>query len=152
MWQSVPAYRNVVQKEAEKKLKYEGLCIDIKRTWNLKCMIVPVIIGATGILTKDLRENLEAVPGKHSAELLQKTAVPGVSHIIREMLQCETGSLSCSLEWRSAREKRLVSRDRTLLLLLLLLLLHLPVLPFSSVSIIIVPDSHSPIHDRQYTV
>jgi hypothetical protein len=33
--------------------------------WNLKCTIIPVKIGATGIVTKSLRKNLEAVPGKH---------------------------------------------------------------------------------------
>jgi hypothetical protein len=29
-----------------------------------------VIIGATGIVTKDLRKNLEAIPGKHSIDSL----------------------------------------------------------------------------------
>ena len=33
--------------------------------------------------------NLEAVPGKHSIDSLQKTAVLGTSHIIRKVLQCE---------------------------------------------------------------
>jgi hypothetical protein len=78
-----------VQKEAEKKLKYNSLSIEIQRMWNLKCTIVPVIIGATGIVTRSLRENLEAVPGKHSIDSLQKTAVLGTSHIIRKVLQCE---------------------------------------------------------------
>ena len=82
---ALPADRNVVQKEAEKKLKYNSLCIEIQRMWNLKCTIVPVIIGATGILTRSLRKNLEAVPGRHSIDSLQKTAVLGTSHI----LQCE---------------------------------------------------------------
>jgi len=71
---AIPADRNVVQKEAEKKLKYKRFCIDISRMWNLKCMITPIIIGATGILTRSLRKNLEAVPGKHSIDSLQKTA------------------------------------------------------------------------------
>ena len=48
--------------------------------WNLKCTIIPVIIGATGIVTRRLKENLEAVPGKHSIDSLQKTAVLGTSH------------------------------------------------------------------------
>jgi hypothetical protein len=32
---------------------------------------------------------LEAVPGKHSIDSLQKTAILGKSHIIRKVLQCE---------------------------------------------------------------
>jgi len=45
--------------------------------------------GATGIVTRNLRKNLEAVPGKHSIDSLQKTAILGTSHIIRKVLQCE---------------------------------------------------------------
>jgi hypothetical protein len=57
--------------------------------WNLKCTVIPVIIGATGIVTRSLRKNVEAVPGKHSIDSLQKTAVLGTSHITRKVLQCE---------------------------------------------------------------
>ena len=35
-----------------------------------------------------LKENLEAVPGKHSIDSLQKTAILGTSHIIRKVPQC----------------------------------------------------------------
>jgi len=86
---AIPADRNVVQKEAERKLKYKILCIEIQRMWNLKCTIIPVIIGATGIVTRRLRKLLEAVPRKHSTDSLQKTAILGTSHIIRKALQCE---------------------------------------------------------------
>ena len=86
---AIPADRNVVQKEAEKKLKYKSFCIEIQRMWNLKCMIIQVKIGATEIVTRSLRKNLEAVPGKHSIDSLQKTAILGTSHIIRKVLQCE---------------------------------------------------------------
>ena len=72
-----------------KKLKYKSLCIEIRRMWNLKCTIIPVIIGATGIVTRSLRKNLETVPGKHSIDSLQKTAIVGISHILRKVLQCE---------------------------------------------------------------
>ena len=86
---AIPADRNVVQKEAEIKLKYKRLCIEIHLLWILKCTIIPLIIGATGIVTRSLRKNLEAVPGKHSIDSLQKTAILGTSHIIRKVLQCE---------------------------------------------------------------
>ena len=62
------------EKEAEKKLKYKSLCIEIQRMWNLKCTIVPVIIGANGIVTRSLRKILETVPGKHSIVSIQKIA------------------------------------------------------------------------------
>ena len=77
---AINADRNVVQKEAEKKLKYKILCIEIQRMWNLKCTIVQVTIGAIGIITRSLRKNLEAVPRKHSIDSLQKTAILGTSH------------------------------------------------------------------------
>jgi hypothetical protein len=86
---AIAAYRNVVQKEAEKKLKYRSLCIEIQRMWKLKCAIIPVITGATGIVTRSLRKHLEDVPGKHSKDSLQQTAILGTSHIIRKVLQCE---------------------------------------------------------------
>ena len=87
---AIPADRNVVQKEAEKKLKHKSSCIEIQRMWNLKCTIIPVITGATGIVTRSLRKNLEVVPVKHSIDSLQKTAILGTSHVIRKVLQCET--------------------------------------------------------------
>ena len=85
----MPADRNVVQKEAGKKLKNKSLCIQNQRMWNLKCTIIPVITGANGIVTRSLRKNVEALPGKHSMDSLKKTAILGTSHIIRKVLQCE---------------------------------------------------------------
>ena len=78
-----------VQKEAEKNLKYYSLCIEIQRMWKLKFTFIPVIIGATEIVMRMLRKNLEAVPGKYSIDSPQKTAILGTSHIIRKVLQCE---------------------------------------------------------------
>ena len=85
---AIPADRNV-QKKAEKNLKCKSLCIEIQRMWNLKCTIIPVIIRATGVVTRSIRKNLEAVPGKHSIDSLQKTPIFGTSHVIRKVLQCE---------------------------------------------------------------
>jgi hypothetical protein len=56
----------------------------------MKCFVIPVIIGATGIVTKGLKKYLETIPGKHSIDFLQKTAVLETSHNIRKVLQSET--------------------------------------------------------------
>jgi hypothetical protein len=62
---AVPSDRNVIQKESENKLQYKNLSIEIQRMWNMKCFVIPVIIGATGIVTKGLKKYLESIPGKH---------------------------------------------------------------------------------------
>jgi hypothetical protein len=49
---AIPTDKNVVQKEADKKLKYKKLCAEIQRMWNLKCKIIPVTAGASGIVAK----------------------------------------------------------------------------------------------------
>jgi hypothetical protein len=69
---AIPSDRNVIQKESEKKLKYKNVSIEIQRMWNIKCFVIPVIIGATGIVTRGLKKYLETIPGKHSIDSLQK--------------------------------------------------------------------------------
>jgi hypothetical protein len=38
----------------------------------MKCFVIPVIIGATGIVTKGLKIYLETIPGKNSIDPLEK--------------------------------------------------------------------------------
>ena len=75
-------------KEAEKKLKYKSLCIEIQRMWKLKCTIVPVIIGATGIVTRSLKK-IWKLYQETLGRFTTKTAILGTSHKIRKVLQCE---------------------------------------------------------------
>jgi hypothetical protein len=56
---AIPSDRNVIQKESEKKLKYKNLSVEIRRMWNMKCFVIPVITGATEIVTKGLKKCLE---------------------------------------------------------------------------------------------
>jgi hypothetical protein len=59
--------------------------------WILKFFVIPVIIGATGIVSKSLQKYLETIPGQqHSIDSLQKTATQGTPHIIKKVLQAET--------------------------------------------------------------
>jgi len=54
---------------------------EIQRMWNLNCTIIRATTGAAGIVTRSLRKNLGTVPGKHSIDTLQKTAILGTAHI-----------------------------------------------------------------------
>jgi hypothetical protein len=58
---TVPGDRNVIQKEAEKILKYKDLTIEIQRMWNVKPKVIPVIIGATGTISKSFRKYVNTI-------------------------------------------------------------------------------------------
>jgi hypothetical protein len=49
-------------------------------TMNVKTNVTPVIIGATGTISKSFRKYLSSVPGKYGIKELQKTAVLGTAH------------------------------------------------------------------------
>jgi len=89
----LPSDRNEIQKEAEKKLKYKNVNTEIQRIWNMKCFVIPVTIGATGIVTIGLNEvsvnNTRKAFNRLSTKK-KKTAVLETSHIIRKVLQSET--------------------------------------------------------------
>ena len=48
--------------------------------------MIPVIIGATGTISKSVRKYVSNIPGNHEVKELQKTAILGTAHIIREVL------------------------------------------------------------------
>jgi prophage tail gpP-like protein len=47
-----PSDRNIIQKQAENKLKYKNRRTEIQQMWNMKCFVMPAIIGTTGIVSK----------------------------------------------------------------------------------------------------
>ena len=78
--------RNVIKKEADKIIKYKDLTIEIQRLWNVKEKMIPVIIGATGTISKSFRKYVSNIPGRHEVKELQKTAILGTAHILRKVL------------------------------------------------------------------
>ena len=76
----------MIKKESEKILQYKDLTIEIQRMWNVKTKVIPVIIGATGTISKSFRKYVSKIPGKHEVKKLQKTAILGTAHILRKVL------------------------------------------------------------------
>ena len=81
-----PGDRNVIKKEAENILKYKDPTTEIQRMWNVKTRVIPVIIGATGTISKSFRKYVSDIPGDHDVKELQKTAILGTAHILRKVL------------------------------------------------------------------
>ena len=49
---TVPADHRIKLKECEKKDKYLDFARELKKLWNMKVMIVPIVIAAFGTITK----------------------------------------------------------------------------------------------------
>jgi hypothetical protein len=54
--------------------------------WNVKTRVIPVIIGATGAISRSFRKYMSDIPGYNAVKELQKTAILGTAHIRRKML------------------------------------------------------------------
>ena len=54
--------------------------------WNVKTNVIPVIIGATGAISKSLRKYVSNIPGKHEVKELRKAAILGTAQILRKVL------------------------------------------------------------------
>jgi len=60
--------------------------IIIQRMWNVKTKVMPVIIEATGTISKSFRKYVSNIPGKCEVKELQKTAILGTAHTLRKVL------------------------------------------------------------------
>jgi hypothetical protein len=56
---AIPADRNVKRKKEQNELKYKSVCVRVQGMWSMKCLVIPVVTGATGIVTNGLKKNLE---------------------------------------------------------------------------------------------
>ena len=54
--------------------------------WNVKTKVIPVIIGATGTISKSLIIYASNIPGNHEVKELQKRAILGTAHMLRKVL------------------------------------------------------------------
>ena len=56
---AVPADQRINLKESEKRDKYLDFSRELKKLWNMKVTIIPIVIGAFGTVTEGLLKRLE---------------------------------------------------------------------------------------------
>ena len=87
---SIPADKNTSLKTFEKLSKYKDLEIEIEKSWKEKTKMLPIIIGALGVINKNSRNYIEEIPGNINIYVLQKVALLGSAHILRKALSMNT--------------------------------------------------------------
>jgi hypothetical protein len=54
--------------------------------WNVKTWVIPVVIGATGTISKSFTKYVSNIPGNHEVRELQKTAILDTARILHKVL------------------------------------------------------------------
>ena len=72
---AILADHRIKLKECEKKDKYLNLARELKKLWNMKVTIVPIMIGAFGTITKGSLKGLADFEVGGQVETIQMTAL-----------------------------------------------------------------------------
>ena len=84
---AVLADRRIKLKECEKKDKYLDLVRELKKLWNMKVTIIPIVIGAFGTVAKGIRKGLEDFEFGGRVETIQITTLLRTARILRRVLE-----------------------------------------------------------------
>ena len=98
---AVPADYRINLKESEKKDNYLDLVRELKKLWNMKVTIVPIVIGALDTITKGLLKGPEDLEVGGRVETLQTTALLRTARILRRVLETWEDLLSLKLHWKA---------------------------------------------------
>ena len=98
---AVQADHRIKQKENEKKDKYHDLAMELKKLWNMKVTIIPIVIGAFSIVTKGLLKGLEDLDVEWRVENIQNTALLRTVRILRRVLETWRDLLSLKLQGKT---------------------------------------------------
>ena len=84
---TVPNDYGLNRAEREKLMKYQDLKNDLRTTWELEDIcIIPVVVGATGLVKTNLQNYLKSIPGTPSCDEVQLSAIKGSISIIKRPL------------------------------------------------------------------
>ena len=83
---SCPCDLNVHTKEMEKISKYCSLRVELAKMWNSECVVIPVVVGGSGTVSKEFSNYLQMIPAELSPEMCLKITLLGSEKIMRSAL------------------------------------------------------------------
>ena len=87
---AVPFDRNVATKENDKITKYKDIAAEVCGMHSAKVEVVPIVVGALGVVSKDLVGWLKKLDVDNVVSALQTSAIIGTSAILRKILSTDT--------------------------------------------------------------
>ena len=98
---AVPADHRIKLKKCKKKVKYLDLARVLKKLWNMKITIIPIVIGAFGTVTKGSLKGLEDLEVGRRVATIQTTALLRTARMLRRVLETWGDLLSLKLQWKT---------------------------------------------------
>ena len=98
---ALPADHRIKLKECDKKNKHLNLARELKKLWNMKVTIIPIVIGALVTVAKRLLKGLEDFEDAGGVETIQTTALLRTARILRRVLETWGDLLSLKLQWNT---------------------------------------------------
>ena len=83
---AIPSDKNTSIKVSEKLSKYKDLEIEIAHMWQMRTVVIPIVVGALGVIKKGTEKQLCEIPGNHNLQEIQKTTLLGTAHILTKVL------------------------------------------------------------------
>ena len=84
---AVPVDLRVKIKGSKKRDKYLDLARELKRLWNMKVLVIPIVVGALGTIPKGLVKGLEDLELREQLETIQMAALLRLARIQRRVLE-----------------------------------------------------------------
>ena len=106
---AVPSDQNISLKEFQKLPKYTDFEIEVTKMWKHKTKIIPVVIGALGMITmikKGTQNFIDQILGRPYLQEMQKIVLTSTAHILRKVLSNITLSPKRLKAWQKIISKQ----------------------------------------------
>ena len=98
---AVLADHKIKLKESEKRDKNLNIAWELKKLWNMKVTIIPIVIGAFSTVTEGLLMGLENLEVGGRVETIQTIALLKTARVLRRVLETWGDLLSLNLQWKN---------------------------------------------------
>ena len=91
---AIPVDQRLKIKESENINKYLDLTRKLKKQWNMKVTVIPIVVGALGTVPKGLEKKVEKLKIKGRIETIQSIALLILARILRRVQETRGDLLS----------------------------------------------------------
>ena len=92
-------------KENKRINKYFDRARDLKKLWNMKLVVIPIITGSLGTVSKSLQGRLEELQIRDGIKTIQTTALFRLARILRRVLEIWWDLRPLRLEQKKKKNK-----------------------------------------------